>query len=72
MTVKQLVAAMTQATQIFKLSMKEVAHITGYHHNTVRNWYKGNISLEQYVKWADKMGFEVVVRRKYTEDEDAV
>ena len=72
MTVKQLIAAMIQATKIFKLSMQELAYITGYHHTTVRKWPQGQISLEQYTVWANKMGFEVVVRRKYTEDKDAV
>lgn len=68
MTVNQLISAMLQATKIFKLSLKEVAYITGYHHNTVRKWPKGTISLEQYVKWADKMGFDVIVRRKNTDE----
>ena len=67
MTVDRLIFSLLQATKIFKLSMKEVAYITGYHYTTVRKWPKGQISLEQYVKWADKMGLEVIVRRKNTD-----
>ena len=64
MTVKQLIAAMVQATNIYKINYRDLGVLTGYSMETVRKWTKGNVSLVHYVDWANSLGYDVKIVRK--------
>lgn len=66
MTHEKLLSALINATRLIGITRQEMIAMTGWSRETVSKWYKGKRSpaLEQYVDWADALGFDVVLVRK--------
>ncbi len=65
MTFEKMIKVLNDANMVYKLTMEEIGLLTGHTKHAVNKWRKGgDISLRDYLDWADAMGFEVTVRRK--------
>ena len=66
MDYKRLIQTMRQASKIYGLTIKETGLILGVPKYRVSRWHRNdvNISLKDYVAWADLMGYELTIKRK--------
>ena len=64
MNSRDLVSVLIAQGEIFDVGTIELAWITGYPVSTVRRWKKRKrISLQQYVDWAEALGYKVTLIR---------
>lgn len=63
----RLMGTMRQAAKIYRLTMKETGLILGVPFHRVKRWHKDDnidLTLREFVKWADLLGYEITLKRK--------
>mgnify|MGYP003633048333 FL=1 len=66
MRVPQLIQALVDSANLWKISSKEMAIIAGYEVRDIYAWSQGKKlpTLPEYVDWANSLGYEVTLIRK--------
>ena len=60
-----IIQALKSATEIFKLSKRDLHLLTMYDKRVIDRWYKSNkVSIEEAAIWADALGYELTLKRK--------
>jgi len=65
MTSKQLVQCLIHSGHLNKLTLIEIAELTGYSSSVISRWHskKKPPDIHQFVDWANALGFEVKLVR---------
>tara|TARA_R110000824_G_scaffold364821_1_gene553312 strand:- start:481 stop:726 length:246 start_codon:yes stop_codon:yes gene_type:complete len=68
-TYNKLLKTLIKTGQMFDLTVKELAELTGYGITTVGQWHsrknrKTKITVVQFVDWANALGYEVTLVRR--------
>jgi len=65
MTAKQMIAVLQKTARIARLRKLDIATASGYAYSSVDRWYRHkDPRLNQFIDWAETMGYEVTLRRK--------
>ena len=62
----ELINALIKVAPLMGLSRKELCALTGYNSEVVGSWITGKKrpTLDQYVDWANALGYDVLIKRK--------
>lgn len=64
MTPENMVASLCQATDLYKLTDKELGALVGHTTRQVKKWRKGELSLQEASLWADSLGYTLRFEKK--------
>jgi len=66
MLFRDLMWALIKTGKIYDLTRDELEELTGYSRSTVQRWFKKKpqITLQQYIDWANALGYEVTITRR--------
>jgi len=62
----ELIKALIKIAPMMDISRKELCALTGYRPDVVGSWIteKKRPTLDQYVDWANALGYDVIIKRK--------
>ena len=65
MRANKLIKILVWQGNSMRLGIPEIAELTGYSKREVARWRtRPDLSLRQYVDWAEALGYDVTLRRK--------
>ena len=64
MTPENMVTSLCQATDLYKLTDKELGALVGSTTRRVRMWRKGELSLQEASLWAESLGYTLRFEKK--------